>query len=194
MLRVARLFGEFNSAINLWLVDVSPTLRKKQQETLQCEYDNGDGVWKTNTGVTVRWVDHINAIPSDKPHLVIAHELFDALPTHQFELTDNGWRERLVNVSESNDAQYSFQSVLSPSMTSLVSSLFYPQMETSSRSHESKAESELLEELKQVPESQDKQLPDYVKVVSSDKPLQEKKQKPDKKVVDSTFDVPKAGM
>jgi NADH dehydrogenase [ubiquinone] 1 alpha subcomplex assembly factor 7 len=31
--------------------------------------------------------------------LVVAHELFDALPVHQFQLTDRGWRERLVDVS-----------------------------------------------------------------------------------------------
>ena len=30
--------------------------------------------------------------------LLIAHELFDALPVHQFQWTTNGWKERLVDI------------------------------------------------------------------------------------------------
>lgn len=42
------------------------------------------------------------------PVLVIAQELFDALPVHQFEVADDGsWRERLVDVNfaESEDEE-----------------------------------------------------------------------------------------
>ncbi len=34
----------------------------------------------------------------DVPILAIAHELFDALPVHQFQFTAHGWKERLVDV------------------------------------------------------------------------------------------------
>lgn len=38
-------------------------------------------------------------MPKGQPTLFIAQEFLDALPVHQFQYTENGWRERLVDVN-----------------------------------------------------------------------------------------------
>ena len=64
------------------LVETSPTLRAIQARTL------GDAVRG--------WHDVIAEVP-DGPTIVIANELFDALPIHQFVRGEAGWRERLID-------------------------------------------------------------------------------------------------
>ena len=50
-------------------------------------------------GLRVSWHDRFADVPSDLPLLFVAHELFDALPVHQFvRQAGGGWRERLVDV------------------------------------------------------------------------------------------------
>lgn len=38
-------------------------------------------------------------MPKGQPTLFIAQEFLDALPVHQFQYTENGWRERLVDTN-----------------------------------------------------------------------------------------------
>lgn len=38
-------------------------------------------------------------MPKGQPTLFIAQEFLDALPVHQFQYTENGWRERLVDIN-----------------------------------------------------------------------------------------------
>lgn len=67
-------------------------MQKIQRETLQCEPVEDDAA-SDNTmrlpdkGPTVRWHGDLASVPHG-PCLVIAQELFDALPVHQFEYTD----------------------------------------------------------------------------------------------------------
>jgi NADH dehydrogenase [ubiquinone] 1 alpha subcomplex assembly factor 7 len=69
------------------LVERSTSLRKLQKEKIQ---------WPD-----VQWHETFSEIPGDVPCIVLAQELFDALPVHQFELTEHGWCERLVDILES---------------------------------------------------------------------------------------------
>ncbi len=72
-------------AMQPWLIEASPMLRKVQADTLAA-YD-------------VHWADSLADLP-DGPIFVVANEFFDALPIRQFLRDGTGWRERLVGVSE----------------------------------------------------------------------------------------------
>lgn len=95
-------------ATNVILVEASPLLRQQQFELLcgaQSELkESADGIGyagKTIWGNTIRWVDTEKDIDllghSDKTNFIVCHEFFDALPIKQFEKTDEGWRECLVD-------------------------------------------------------------------------------------------------
>jgi len=71
-------------ALNPWLVEASPTLRKVQSETI---------------GQPVAWADTLDALP-DGPVFLIANEFFDALPIRQYLRDGDGWRERVVGVAD----------------------------------------------------------------------------------------------
>ena len=69
-------------AASVHLVETSPTLRAAQRETLAAT----EGI---------AWHDRLVEVP-DGPVLLVANELFDALPVRQFMFTADGWHERLV--------------------------------------------------------------------------------------------------
>lgn len=84
-LRAARIAPGFEQAAKIVLVETSPRLRAIQAGTL--------------AGHAIDWADHIDALP-EGPAIVIANELFDALPVRQFIRTKAGWAERMVGVSD----------------------------------------------------------------------------------------------
>ncbi|KAG3026628.1 hypothetical protein JG687_00010142 [Phytophthora cactorum] len=119
-LRAAKSFPPFYNAIEIHMVDISPAMQKIQQDTLKCEPIE-DKTAPENTmrlpdnGPTVRWHADFANVPHG-PSLMIAQELFDALPVHQFEYTDRGWRERLVDIDFEDGGDH-FRFVLSPGPT-----------------------------------------------------------------------------
>jgi len=87
-LRAARVRPAFLEAMRLHLVETSPVLRDRQQETLL----------PATAGLEPpQWHEALADVP-DGPLLFVANELFDALPVHQFERSDAGWRERAVGL------------------------------------------------------------------------------------------------
>ena len=84
------------AAAELDLVETSPALRQQQRDTLR--------------GALARWHDRLAQVPGG-PFLLIANELFDALPVRQFELTSSGWFERMITV---DDETGEFTFVLAP--------------------------------------------------------------------------------
>ncbi|KAL4171147.1 hypothetical protein KRP22_009245 [Phytophthora ramorum] len=119
-LRAAKSFPPFYEAIEIHMVDISPAMQKIQQETLKCEPVE-DKTAPENTmrlpdnGPTVRWHADFANVPHG-PSLMIAQELFDALPAHQFEYTDRGWCERLIDADYEDSGDH-FRFVLSPGPT-----------------------------------------------------------------------------
>ena len=92
LLRAAKGVPRFPEAVDIHLVEASPTLRERQKEIL--------------AGHAVTWHDTVADLP-DGPLLLVANEFFDALPIHQFEHRTGAWHERLVDVDpESEDLRF----------------------------------------------------------------------------------------
>jgi SAM-dependent MidA family methyltransferase len=81
ILRATRTVPGFHAALTVHLIEASPVLRAKQQDTL--------------TGYDVTWHDTITDLPQ-APLWFVANEFFDALPIRQFIRDGEGWREKRV--------------------------------------------------------------------------------------------------
>jgi len=81
-LRATRTVPGFHDAIELHLIETSPTLRKLQAEALQ--------------GTPAQWHDDLAGLPGDAPIYLVANEFLDALPVRQFVRRGDAWRERRV--------------------------------------------------------------------------------------------------
>lgn len=88
-LRAAAAAPEFLEAARINLVEISPSLKRKQRAAL--------------AGLDVRWHDSFDAVP-EGPLLLVANEFFDALPLRQFAATEQGAAERMVGLDESGAA------------------------------------------------------------------------------------------
>ncbi|MFA8440724.1 class I SAM-dependent methyltransferase [Yoonia sp.] len=82
-LRATKGVPGFHAALSVHLVETSPTLRQAQAKLLP------DAIWH----------DHVETLP-DAPLFLIANEFFDALPIRQFVRDGNGWREKVVGVTD----------------------------------------------------------------------------------------------
>lgn len=87
-LRAAEMVPAFRAALSVHLIETSPTLRGRQGEAL--------------SAANPVWHDTLAELP-EGPLLLIANEFFDALPIRQFQRTDQGWHERLVDVAPEGD-------------------------------------------------------------------------------------------
>jgi NADH dehydrogenase [ubiquinone] 1 alpha subcomplex assembly factor 7 len=88
-LRAAHLAPDFLEAIEVVLVEASPSLRAMQENRLK------------DCGVRVTWSATFDN--TGQPTLLIANEFFDALPIRQYVRTERGWCERMV-VIDRDDA------------------------------------------------------------------------------------------
>lgn len=91
VLRAARLAPEFLQAADVWLVETSAPLRRRQQERL---------------GAVARWAERLDQAPTGAPLLLIANELLDCLPVRQAVRTVDGWRERRVGLTAAGALAY----------------------------------------------------------------------------------------
>jgi len=91
-LRAGRGVEDFLDSVSLSLIEISPALKGLQEETLLA-------AGEVRTTQSLRWLSDFSEVP-EGPLLVIANEFLDALPVHQFEMTADGWRERLVGLGE----------------------------------------------------------------------------------------------
>ena len=82
LLRGTAHIPEFHAAMHVHLVEMSESLKERQQETL--------------SPCSVQWHNHLSAIPNDKPSIIIANEFFDALPVRQFKYKRGEWQEHYI--------------------------------------------------------------------------------------------------
>ncbi len=110
-LRAANVMPGFRDAQVVHLVEISPTLRQRQQETLQ------------SLDVPMLWHDSFDEVP-DGPVIVLANEFFDALPVHQAVKQINGWYERMVGI----DAQGNLAFTIADEQIPLFEQLLPPRV------------------------------------------------------------------
>jgi NADH dehydrogenase [ubiquinone] 1 alpha subcomplex assembly factor 7 len=84
-LRAARVVPGFAAALQVHLVETSPVMQRRQQETL--------GTFD----VPLAWHRELSEL-REGPAVVIANEFFDALPVHQAVKTPSGWHERMIGI------------------------------------------------------------------------------------------------
>ena len=82
-LRATAAIAGFHAALSVHLIETSPTLRKAQSARIP----------------HATWHDTVTTLP-DAPLYLIANEFFDALPIRQFVRSGDGWREKMVGVTD----------------------------------------------------------------------------------------------
>ncbi len=87
VLRAAHLDPKFLAALDVVLIEASPTLQIAQAKTLK------------DSPVKIRWSARLDDIPGNAPLFLLANEFFDALPVRQYVKTERGWHERLVTAN-----------------------------------------------------------------------------------------------
>ncbi|MEL6639758.1 MAG: SAM-dependent methyltransferase [Pseudomonadota bacterium] len=82
-LRATKAVPGFHAALSVHLVETSPVLRTAQAKLIP----------------QATWHDSVATLP-DAPLFLIANEFFDALPIRQFIREGDGWREKMVGVTD----------------------------------------------------------------------------------------------
>ncbi|KAL9656741.1 hypothetical protein ABK040_003008 [Willaertia magna] len=105
------IFSSFKKALKkVHLIEASETLKEVQKVKLD----------KFKENIEFKWDDRLEkytSIESHIPILIIAHEFFDALPVYQFQYTERGWVEVLIDIDDSKETKNHFKFVLSPGPT-----------------------------------------------------------------------------
>ncbi len=83
-LRAMRGVPGLAAAVQVHLIETSPSLRARQQQTLAA------------SGHVPVWHDRLETVPTNAPLLLLANEFLDALPIHQAQRGPEGWQERAV--------------------------------------------------------------------------------------------------
>lgn len=114
MLRAGRRMDGFLESLSLSMVEISPTLKGAQEEALLAS--PGAEVRRTQA---LRWVSGFSEIPEGS-FVAVGNEFLDALPVHQFQMTADGWRERLVGVTDAATPEFQFVLSDTPPETGIV--------------------------------------------------------------------------
>jgi NADH dehydrogenase [ubiquinone] 1 alpha subcomplex assembly factor 7 len=100
-LRAARIVPEFREALEVWLVETSPTLASIQHDLL------------VDSGAGVSWARSLREVPQG-PAIFIGNEFLDALPVRQFGRVSGQWRERTVRLNGEGALAFDFAAAAEP--------------------------------------------------------------------------------
>jgi SAM-dependent MidA family methyltransferase len=101
MLRAMRTVPTFRKAVVAHLVEISPALRHRQEEALAM------------SEVPTMWHETFDEVP-EGPAIVVANELFDALPVNQAVKQFNGWYERVVEIDPDGNLAFGMSNDVIP--------------------------------------------------------------------------------
>lgn len=125
VLRVLTRFG-LADRVSLHLVEVSTHLSQMQARQLCCNFvdtkaDDASArhyrSGETISGVKVYWYHKVEDVPPSFS-IYLAHEFFDALPIHKFQLDGEKWREILIDIDQT--AENKFRYVISKAPTPML--------------------------------------------------------------------------
>lgn len=93
--------GLFDQISDVTLVDISPVLKAKQKQALRSFQDQ----------LNIRWCDSVDsALEGGQPFFIIANEFLDALPIHQYQLTENDhWQEKKIALGKGNELTWTWE-------------------------------------------------------------------------------------
>ena len=106
-LRAMQVVPAFHAAVVVHLIEISPALQKRQQEAM------------ATIEVPVMWHQAFDEVP-DGPVIVLANELFDALPVNQAIKQFNGWYERVIEIDADGKLVFGIANDLIPLFDQLV--------------------------------------------------------------------------
>src|SRR5665213_1195501 len=106
-LRAAQVVPAFRNAIVLHLIEISPALEQRQRQAM------------ATLDVPVQWHQNFHDVP-DGPVIVLANELFDALPANQAIKQFNGWYERVVEIDGNDNLAFGISDEVIPLFEQLV--------------------------------------------------------------------------
>ena len=91
------------------ILDVSPELRQRQRETLQRK--------APHLLQRITWID---TLPNKFSGVMLANEVLDAMPVHQFRLSNDSIEEQFVRYNEQGDFEAHFGTPTTPNFTAQV--------------------------------------------------------------------------
>lgn len=101
ILRVTRKVPGFHEALRVCLVEISPALRAAQSERLGA--------------FSPMWLDTVAGLERiDEPLYLVANEYFDVLPIRQFARSAEGWRERVIALSDEGELAFALSPPSAP--------------------------------------------------------------------------------
>jgi SAM-dependent MidA family methyltransferase len=100
-LRAARIVPDFRAALEVTLIETSPTLANIQYEAL------------LTAGAPIAWCATLGEAP-EGPAIILANEFLDALPVRQFVRRAGRWRERTVRLGEAGQLAFGLSSEPEP--------------------------------------------------------------------------------
>ncbi|PWN33783.1 DUF185-domain-containing protein [Meira miltonrushii] len=110
----ARFSAFFNTIKSIHLVETSPGLMALQHDAIEAALTQAgkkivpaDQEVLADDEVKLEWFPIADSVPvqNDTWSMVVAHEFFDALPTHIFERSADGFREVLVDIERAKTGQ-----------------------------------------------------------------------------------------
>lgn len=144
---VLRVFARFglSDRISLHLVEISSHLCTTQARQLCCNfaetkkddssarhYQSGE----TISGIKVYWYHKVEDVPKSFS-IYLAHEFFDALPIHKFQMDDDKWREVLIDIDckQENAFRYVISKAPTPMLNLFMSREWHAQALGNKRTH-----------------------------------------------------------
>ena len=106
-LRAGKVMPSFREAVVLHLVEISPSLQKQQEHTLE------------HLSTPMFWHAALVDVPKG-PSIIVANEFFDAIPVHQAVKTEQGWHERLVEVDAAGNLAFTISPDVLPQFERLL--------------------------------------------------------------------------
>ena len=93
LLRITKNVPGFHDNISVSMVETSKRLAAIQREKISARHPR------------IKWVENVAELP-EKPLIIIANELFDALPIHQYIKQDGKWHEKMLGVNGAGELEF----------------------------------------------------------------------------------------